>query len=135
MSEAGYKIEVDAPRNHLRLTCSGFMDFDMLASLQRELDAAFTQLATAGGQPGSHLTLIDLRDQGVQSLEIATRLQAIAARFTPLSRRVALLMPDSVLYKLQIKRGVSGDTHLYFHDEQEALRWLFGGNETVAGTG
>jgi len=132
MSEQAFKIETDLSRNYLRLTYTGFLAVTQLAPLEREVDAAFASLIAAGHPRGSHRTMVDLINAGVQSQEVAVCLQRLAARVRALSRRVAILMPNSMLTALQIKRTVPEDAYATFHDEKDAFTWLLNGDGSSA---
>lgn len=120
-----YSIATDASRQLIRLTFVGQWEPAMVGAYRRDLDHALAAMLAEGGRPGSYHTLVDLREQAVQSRETAADFQAIIAAYSPLSRRTAILMSGSALHRMQIMR-ISGDAgRAFFTTEEEAMAWLF----------
>ena len=125
-STPAYRIETDPPRNQLRLTFAGHMDLTLLDAFEREFEAALARMAKCRGRPGSHLVLVDLRQQYVQPQDVVARFQTIVNRFKPSLRRIAVVMSSSVLHKMQAQRIGGMENHAVFYSEEDALNWLLG---------
>ena len=124
-TKPSYLIETDPRRSYMRLTFSGLMDHGTVDRFEDEITAAIARMPSKDGRPGDCLFLSDVRDAGVQSRDISERLQAIMARYGPLTRRTALLVSGSALEMMQVRRVAGMDGTAFFKSEGEALAWLF----------
>lgn len=122
--EPRYRIDFDAPRQLVHLRLAGQWDQRTLADYRRDLASAMRGFAAHGGRPGKYLLLIDVREQGVQSKDVAAEYQAIIADHVRFARRRALVMSESALHAMQVRRiSPNADVNM-FRTEPEALAWL-----------
>lgn len=122
--ETRFRISADPTTQLVRLWLAGQWDEATLAAYRRELGAAMRDFECQGGRPGEYLLLIDLREQGVQPKDVAAGHQAIIAEHAPLARRRALVMSESALHAMQVRRiSPSAEVNM-FRSEDEALVWL-----------
>lgn len=124
MSDAGYKIEVDARRSYLGVRFTRLIDEPMLQAFESDLVRALRRLEAAGVQPGHCLTLVDLRCQAVQPQSMVQLFEGAIGRHTAFSRRVAMIVSTSMLHKLQARRLAHDARYAIFQSESEARTWL-----------
>ena len=120
MNEERYRIEVDPRTLSARLTLFGLWD---LATLNR-YTYDVTQALAEGGAAGRYRILIDLRNHGVQSREVAAAIQSRLMMGIEQASQVAILVSPSLLHRLQAQRLGSHVQASFFADEDEALTWL-----------
>ncbi len=131
-SKPTYLIETDFRNKLMRMTFSGLMDHPTIDRLEQELAPAFARMPAKAGQPGDCLLLVDVRASSVQSRDITARLQAIIARYGPLTRRIAMLVSESPLEMMQTKRVAGRNGTDFFLSEDDASAWLFEERAAVA---
>ena len=119
-----YTIHTDPRRQLVHLRLAGQWDQTTLADYRRDLATAMHALSARGGKPGDYLILIDLRAQGVQTKEVAAEHQAIIVEYVPLARRRAVVMSESALHAMQVRRISPTANVNIFHADDEALDWL-----------
>lgn len=107
-------------RKFLRANLSGHWDVSVMDAFEKEARRAISR--AAGGDGLNALVLIDARKSGVQSQDVAQRLQILAAELP--AKRTAVLVAN-MLHKLQAKRINPVDHHRVFDREDAALEWLF----------
>ena len=131
-SKPSYLIDSNPRKNYMRLTFSGHMDHATVDTFEQELAAAFANMPAKG----NCRFLSDIRDAGVQSRDIAERLQAVIAhyigRYGAPTHGIAMLVSGSALEMMQAKRVVGGDKTAFFVSEDDASAWLFGNGGSVA---
>lgn len=122
--EQPYTIVTDPARQMVRLRLVGHWDRRTVDAYREDVGRAMAKMAADGGRSGEYLLLIDVREQGVQSQEVASACQAIVAAYSPMVRRSALLTSPSALHQLQSRR-ISGQVGRgCFRDEEEAIAFL-----------
>lgn len=114
-----YEITFDVARKLLRLALIGHWNRDVIEQFDRDRTATLESL---GWSTGSYDCLVDLRQQGVQSREVAERGGEISAVGSHLPRRTAVIA-SGMLAKLQVER-VTGENERVFTSEEEAMAWL-----------
>lgn len=125
-----YSILFEPTRRLVRITRRGLWTVEIFGQYDGELRSLLelVQLRTR-----EFLGLIDIRDQGVQTREVAQRFEKLIAEDLLQPVRVAVLTTKA-LAKLQAER-VGRTTQRVFTSENEALDWLFGGaDETPSST-
>jgi len=117
-----FAIETDPDRNLLAITMRDFWTTQIMAEYNGAVRKAIAELRRGGGM--IHV-LIDMRDFGIQSAEIAEghadNLRAVARVG---DARVALVM-QSALSKLQAARVAHDTGHATFASTDAALAWLY----------
>ena len=118
---ASFHYDVDAARNLVRLTMSGFFHRQDILAMTAARAEAYRQLNCA---PNAHVTLIDVRGLKIQSQETMDAFGAMLGVREFRSRRLALVLAQT-LARTQVERvlasrpGVTG-----FSDPAAALAWL-----------
>ncbi|WP_293884058.1 hypothetical protein [Sphingomonas sp.] len=132
MSTPGYKIEVDTKNRLVRLTLTGFWDRATFDRYTEEIEGLAQEARRAGRARLDYRVLVDLRNHGVQSREVATSIEAgMIHNASPLQRH-AVLISNSALHRSQVQRlGASTDTRL-FENEEDALAWLLEVRDTAS---
>lgn len=116
-----HRIEVEAAARLIRIELTSFWTAASFAAFERELSR---RLRAVGWQPGSYVALLDVRQRGVQSQEMAGEVHRARhdERRVLAPRRLAILV-DGALVKMQATRINLADDAI-FYDEETALAWL-----------
>lgn len=122
-----YSIDVNPRQQLLEVRLSGQWTVATVASYRLDVDAALARMQAQGGRPGEYLLLVDMREQGVQSREVAAAYQAFISDYAWVGRRRATIVSGSALHELQVKRVAKelDVENAFFRTEEEALGWLF----------
>ncbi len=120
-----FQIEVDAPRNLVRIAMSGFFTDDDIRAFLAERAVAHRQLRCG---PNEHLTLNDMRGMGVRSQEAVESFRTMLAAPEFRSRRLAFVV-TSPLSRMQLMRTIDGRDARCFEDVADAEAWLFSARE------
>lgn len=118
-------VAVDPARGLLRLTVRGLLTEEVLDRFERELDAARRTMQARGASPDWARVLVDARGSGVQTRAAADRLRARMTGFHAPGRRLAFLVPNGSVLRLQLGRLAEGEQFAFFGQEADALGWLF----------
>ncbi len=118
---SSFSISVDAPRNLVRITLSGFFTGPEIARFAEARDEAHKLLR---GNGNAHLTLVDTRDLSIQAQESVAAFGKAMADPAVVSKRIAFVVARS-LARTQIKRITAHRNARYFMDAEAAERWLF----------
>ncbi|WP_010188659.1 STAS/SEC14 domain-containing protein [Sphingomonas sp. PAMC 26605] len=127
-----YKIDVDIKRRFVRLTLSGFWDRATFDRYTQEVEGLAREAIRAGRVRQDYRVLLDLRNHGVQSREIAAEIEAGLIRNASPKQRHAVLISDSALHKSQVQRLGSATDARLFENEQDALAWLLEAPDSAA---
>lgn len=122
MSPASYSIDLDPPRDLVRIRLSGFFGIDDIARFQAELRLAHLRLGC--GRRGGPLTINDISGMAIQSQDVVARWGAFLADPAHRSRRLAFVVA-SALARMQLQRVIGGRDAQVFTDGSEAELWLF----------
>lgn len=122
MSPASYSIDLDPPRDLVRIRLSGFFSVDDIARFQAELLLARRRLGC--GRRGGPLTINDISDMAIQSQDVVARWGAFLADPAHRSRRLAFVVA-STLARMQLQRVIGRRDARVLTDGSEAERWLF----------
>ena len=123
-----FQIDVDVPRNLVRIAMSGFFsEADIHAFL--EARAAAHKLLRCG--PNRHLTLNDIRGMDIRSQEVVDSFRSILAAPEYRSRRLAFVVTGA-LSRLQLMRTIEGRDACVFEDCWEAEAWLLSEDGSAA---
>ena len=122
MSPASFTIDVDPPRDLVRIRLSGFFSVDDVERFAAELLLAHRRLGCA--RRGGPLTINDISGMAIQSQDVVARWGAFLADPTHRSRRLAFVV-GSTLARMQLQRVIQGRDAKVFTDAGEAERWLF----------
>lgn len=125
MNRDEYRIEVDPERSFARLTLSGLWDSGTVDRYTGDVESALEQAAAGGGPAGGYRILIDLRNHGVQSRDVAAEIQDRLSRGIAQASRIAVLTSPSALHRMQAQRLGSHVSASFFADAGEAEKWLF----------
>ena len=120
MSDVGYEIAVDAPRQLVRVKLIGFWNVDTATAFARDQQDAVRRLCT---KPGQHLLLADLTEFNLQSQAVVGVCQDLITKAAFRSRRLAVVAGDG-LARIQIKRILLRDRMQAFSNIDEAMAWL-----------
>lgn len=115
-----YSISFEPARRFMRVTRRGLWTIGVFRQYERELRS---MLHLVQLRDREFLGLVDLREQGVQTREVAQCFEALIAQDPLQPVRVAVLTTKA-LSKLQVER-VGRTTQKVFTSELEALSWLF----------
>jgi hypothetical protein len=117
-----FTIDVDVPRDLVRIAMSGFFsEADILAFLG-ERRAAHRRLQCG---PNQHLTLNDMRGMDIRSQQAVESFRSILAAPEYRSRRLAFVVAGA-LSRMQLMRTIEGrDDARCFEDIESAEAWLF----------
>ncbi|MEH3045941.1 hypothetical protein [Sphingomonas adhaesiva] len=129
--EGTFHFRVDATRNLIVTTITGFFDDDVFTRYLAARAAAFRELRCG---PNEHLSLSDLRGMHIQSQEIVGHFAAMLAQPTYQSKRLGLVIGSS-LARMQLSRalgGRAGGNAQLFLDYDEAEHWVLTGEMPAA---
>lgn len=115
-----YSIDFDPARHFVKVVRRGFWTVAVFDEYVRELRSILELVQI---RQKDFVGLIDIRDQGVQTAEVAQCFQRLIADDSIQPVRVAVLTTKA-LSKLQAER-VGRTTQRVFTTEKEALAWLF----------
>lgn len=122
MSPARFTIDLDPPRDLVRICLAGFFSVEDIARFQAELLVAHRRLGC--GRRGGPLTINDISDMAIQSQDVVARWGAFLADPAHRSRRLAFVVA-STLARMQLQRTIGNRDARVFTDTAEAERWLF----------
>lgn len=125
---ASYSIDVDVPRDLVRITMSGFFAADDIAAFLATREAAHARLTCA---PNRHVTINDLRGMKIQSQEVVDAFRAMLAAPRFRSRRLAFVAGPT-LARSQLFRALAGRDARVFESAALAEAWLFAGDRAAA---
>ena len=120
MAEGKYLIDAEAGERLLRMKLIGLWTVDDLRSFD---DARTSRLRALGWSSGSFVSLLDLRQHGVQSQAVTAQARANFQEKPIVPRRHAIVIA-SALNRLQAKRLAAPVNERLFDDEAGALAWL-----------
>ena len=120
MSFASYSIDLDLPRDLVRIRMSGFFNLEDISRFQAELKAAHGRL----GYRDKPLTIIDISGMAIQTQEVTARWGAFLANPAHRSRRLAFVVAPT-LARVQLKRALRDRDARVFSNTAEAEEWLF----------
>jgi len=105
----------------VRIIFRGFWTDDTMdryrEMLRRRADAA-------GGQTPVNRVLLDLRFCSIQSPDLLRRMAALIAEYAAQIQHYGMLMPESPLLALQMKKLMTKSSVTYFRSDREAAAWL-----------
>jgi hypothetical protein len=113
-------ISGPTPRS-VRVVFEGFWDEE---AVQSYLAALRDRAATSAAKPPIDRVLLDLRTCAVQSQAVMDSFALIIQGYAAQIREYGIILPESALLKLQMKRLMLPTSTRFFEDEGEALRWL-----------
>lgn len=124
--DAHFEIRVDAQRDLVHITLSGFFLAEDIARFQAARDTAHARLRCA---PNRHVTITDIREMKVQAQESVMAFASLLSDPTQRSRKLAFIVGPS-LARSQLMRAATGrsDTR-FFGDPHSARAWLFAHDE------
>ncbi len=118
-----YTIEFKPESGIVRLSLLGHFDLGVLQSLKCDLDRIPRRAPQKGADTHSISIILDFRRHSLQSQDVAAQAAAFMANYDTKAHRVALLLPNSALHSMQLKR--IAPTHFrIFAVEQDAVQWL-----------
>lgn len=115
-----FSIEIDAPRNLLRVRVWGFFSVEDVARYHAAVDEASMAL---GGAPSRQMMLCDATEMRIQSQDVVAAFQQVMADPKYRDRRVAFVVASS-LARMQVQRVIGERTALLFENDRDALAWL-----------
>lgn len=116
-----YTIVKNAQQHLLQIEVAGQWDLDIVEAHRRDVTAALLNLRKSG-RPR---VLVDAREQGLQSKQVAAALGAVIADLTWAETVVAIVVPRSVLTVMQGRRiGAALPNAHHFAERSDALSWL-----------
>ncbi len=121
MSEQWFQFVAGHTPRSVRVIFRGFWDG---TAVQCYLAALRQRAAASAGASPIDRVLLDMQACTVQSQMVIDSFAGIIGNYAAQIREYGILLPESVLLKLQIKRLMLGTSALFFENEAEALRWL-----------
>jgi hypothetical protein len=125
---AEFSFEVDSRRNLVRIRIAGFFRKADIAALLEARRSAHEELACA---PNAHLTRIDAREMDIQSHDIVDAFREILAAPEYRSRRLALVVSNT-LARSQAIRAIESRKARLFTDPHDADAWLLSDEQDEA---
>lgn len=122
MKPATFTIDVDRPRDLVRVSLSGFFSVDDIARFQAELLQAHSRLGCS--REGGPLTINDISSMAIQSQDVVARWGEFLADPAHRSRRLAFVV-GSALARMQVQRAIGARDARVFTSAADAERWLF----------
>lgn len=129
MYPARYSIDLDIPRDLVRIRLAGFFSVDDIARFQAELLVAHQRLGC--GRRGGPLTVNNISEMAIQSQDVVARWGKFLADPAHRSRRLAFVVA-STLARMQLQRAIGDRDARVFTDATEAERWLFADKAAAA---
>ncbi len=127
-NRSSYTLDIDKGARLVRTTLRGQWTLGDVEGYDRERSVL---LKASGWQSGTFAYLADLRETGVQPMEVASAQQEALGRMPITPRRVAVIVP-SALARMQAKRMNDHPDRRFFSDEPAALAWLVEGGSRPA---
>jgi hypothetical protein len=115
----GLWIEEDT--NLLRSKVEGFLSLADVKQYERQLDHVSREVRNKAGRVRF---LIDSTAASVQSPDVAAALRQVPSVLLLPEDRLAVVVGDSALKKMQTERMMRDDREQMFSSEQEARAWL-----------
>ena len=115
-----FSVEIDRPRNLLRVRMWGFYAIEDVARYHAAIDAASEEL---GGAPSRQRMLNDISGMQIQSQDVVAAFQNVMSDPKYRARRVAFVVASS-LARMQLLRVIGSRRAELFTREVEALAWL-----------
>ncbi len=122
MSPASFSIDLDTPRDLVRIRLFGFFSVEDIARFQAELLLAHRRLGCA--RKGGPLTINDVSGMAIQGQDVVARWGTFLADPAHRSRRLAFVV-GSALARMQLQRVIGDRDARVFTDPAEAEQWLF----------
>lgn len=116
-----YSISIERSRALLRLTLSGFFDFDTVLRFEAERNRAVRKLGCGRNQ---HITLCDIREQKVSAIRISEEFRRVITDPQYSSRRLAFVVTHAV-ERISTRRVADRPNVGFFADVASAETWLF----------
>lgn len=120
MQDEFFKFIAGPTPRSLRIEFRGFWgDY----AVQSYIDALLQRKATTGGASTIDRVLLDMRGCSVQSQAVMESIAKILQGYAGQIRHYGILLPDSALLALQMKRLLPDSSDIFDNDE-DASRWL-----------
>lgn len=111
-----FEVSVDIQARRLYVTLRGTWSTPTLVAFQNAMAEVIARCEIAHLAPGSLIALIDMRDYGVQSQEVARMMQVAVDQYQRLSRHIAVIVSGSALQRMQVRRVAPQSKHRFFAD-------------------
>jgi hypothetical protein len=121
-----FLIDVDVPRDLVRITMSGFFGEPEILAFLGERMMAHRRLQCG---PNQHLTLNDMRAMDIRSQQAVESFRSILASPEYRSRRLAFVVGPT-LARTQVVRALANRHARIFEDFWSAEAWLFAPDES-----
>ena len=129
MLSATFSIDVDPPRELVRIRMAGFFSINDIERFQVELMQAHRRLGC--GRSGGPLTINDISRLAIQDQDVLPRWRSFLANPAHRSRRLAFVVA-SALARMQLQRTLGDRDARVFTDTIEAEQWLLAEDTNVA---
>lgn len=123
-----FSIDIDAPRNLLRVRMAGFFSIEDVARYHAAIDEASAQL---GGAPSRQKMLNDISEMRIQQQEVVAEFQRVMSDAKYRQRRVGFVVASSLARK-QLQRIIGGRDARMFETSEQALAWLLERSQAAA---
>lgn len=120
----GYVIRVDVQRRLVTLKLLGFWTVETYDEYTRALKTLAVKGKAAGRSLEEYRVLVDLREHGLQSKEVAACIEQGLADGATRRHPHAVLVSPSALHKAQAQRIGAHIAPGFFTDEAVAMQWL-----------
>jgi hypothetical protein len=122
--ETPFEVVLDIAARRFHATLRGTWSTPTLVEFQNAMRDVIARCELTHTPPESLLALIDMRDYGVQSQEVASTMQAGVEHYQRLSRHIAVVVSGSALQRMQVRRVAPHSKHRFFTDYRCAVEWL-----------
>ena len=123
-----YSIVVDHVLNLLHITRRGHWTIGIFDEYEQELRKQLPHLMR---NPDGYVSLVDVREQPIQSQDVASRFERLVADNTIAPAKVAIIATQA-LARLQARR-LSRANQQIFTSEEEARLWLLDATKSATG--
>ncbi|MCF8706492.1 hypothetical protein [Rhizorhapis sp. SPR117] len=88
------------------------------------IEALRKRAISAGGSSPTNKVLLDLRECSIQSQTVLDSMLQIIENYAAQIEHYGMLLPESALLRLQMKRLMSIASTSFFANDEEAAKWL-----------
>lgn len=122
--KSAFEIRLNLLHRRLDVVMRGVWDLETLTAFQQSMRETLEEHRASGQGAESLTALIDMTEFGVQPQAIAAAIRRDVEGYERLSRHIALVISESALQRMQIRRIAPQDKHRFFTDFDCAEQWL-----------
>lgn len=121
MSEEHFEFAPGGGPRSIRITFRGFWDAIVV---ERYRSALRQRAVSALGSSPINRVLLDMRECSIQSQDVMDSFEKIIEGYASQIEHYGMLLPESALLKIQMKRLMLPTSVIFFDSEEDALEWL-----------